>query len=108
VKKLMPNLDHVLVEVHPPEERTKSGLYLPQDAAANAKTYNTGTVIGVGPGVWDSLGTKRTPPDYQEGDFVLFGKFAGMRINLDGKDLCLLGNHELFGKLAEVPDFPKD
>lgn len=108
MKKLVPNLDHVLVQVHAPEERTKAGLYLPATYAENAKTYATGTVLAVGPGIWDSAGTRRTPPDYQEGDFVLFGKFAGMRISLDGQDLALLGQHEVFGKVIDLPDPPKD
>ncbi len=77
--------DRILVEVLEEEEKRVGSLYVPDTAKEKP---NQGKVIAVGEGVRN--GDEITPLSVKEGDRVLFGKFAGMEIEYDGKAYLIL------------------
>jgi len=79
--KLKPLSDRVLIEPAAAEEKTASGLFIPD--AAKEKPL-TGTVVAVGPG------TKEIKMELSAGDTVLFGKYAGTEITIDGKEYLMM------------------
>jgi chaperonin GroES len=83
---LKPLGDRLVVEPQEKEEVTASGLVLPETAKEKPQQ---GTVIALGPGRRDDDG-KRVPMDVAEGDTVLYAKYAGTEIKLDGKKLLIL------------------
>ena len=89
--KLRPIDDRVVVRPTEAEERTKSGLYLPE--AAKEKPM-TGTVLAVGPGKLTDEGA-RTPLSISEGDTILYGKYAGSEVELNGEDVKVLRGSEI-------------
>jgi chaperonin GroES len=78
---LKPLGDRVVVEPLEQEEKTASGIILPE-------TAKEGTIVAVGPGKVDESG-KRIPMDVKVGDVVLFAKYAGTEIKLDGKKILI-------------------
>jgi chaperonin GroES len=76
--KIKPLADRVLVEPMEAEEKTASGIFIPDTAKEKPQK---GTVIAVGPG------TKDVTMEVKKGDVVLYGKYAGTEISIDGKDL---------------------
>jgi chaperonin GroES len=97
---LKPLGDRVVVEPLEQEERTASGIVLPETAKEKPQK---GTVLAVGPGARDDKGA-RIAPDTQAGDTVLFAKYAGTEIKVDGKKLLILKESDI---LAIVEDEPK-
>jgi chaperonin GroES len=88
---IKPLSDRVLIEVLEAEEKTKGGIILP-DTAKEEKTE--GKVVSVGPGkVLDS--GKRQPLDLKAGDRVIFGKYSGDEILIDGKKHKVLSQNEV-------------
>jgi chaperonin GroES len=79
--KIKPLADRVLVEPMEAEEKTASGLYIPDTAKEKPQK---GTVIALGPG------TKDITMEVKKGDVVLYGKYAGTEINIDGKDFLMM------------------
>lgn len=94
--KLTPLRDRVIVEKIHQADRTASGLYIPE--AAKEKP-NRGRVHAVGPGKYE--GTTFVAPTVKEGDIVLFGKYAGSMVELDGKELLLLIEADVFAIIKE-------
>jgi len=90
---LRPLDDRVVLQPHEPEEKTESGIYLPESAQERPMT---GTVVAVGPGKLSDDGS-RTEPAVKEKDVVLYGKYAGTEIELDGEDYVILRESELLG-----------
>jgi chaperonin GroES len=78
--KLKPLGDRLIVEPSEREEVTASGIVLPETAKEKPQE---GTVLAVGPGQRDEEG-KRIPMDVKEGDRVLFAKYAGTEVKLEG------------------------
>ena len=89
--KIKPLSDKVLVEVLEAEEKTKGGIILP-DTAKEEKTE--GKVISVGPGKTLESG-KVQGPEVKKGDRVIFGKYAGDEILIDGKKHKVLKESEI-------------
>src|SRR3989338_11412545 len=89
--KIKPLGDKVLVEVLEAEEKTKGGIILP-DTAKEEKTE--GKVIAVGVGKVLESG-KVQPPEVKRGDRVIFGKYAGDEIIIDGKKHKMLKESEI-------------
>ncbi len=89
--KLRPLDDRVVVRPTEPEERTKSGLYLPESAKEKPMT---GTVVAVGPGKLTDEGA-RTPLSISEGDTILYGKYAGAEVELNGEEVKVLRGSEI-------------
>ena len=84
--KLRPLGDRVVVEPIEEEERTASGIILPETAKEKPQQ---GKVIAVGPGARDENGN-RIPMDVKLGDRVLFAKYAGTEVKLDGDNKVLV------------------
>ncbi|MFA6712920.1 MAG: co-chaperone GroES, partial [Bacteroidales bacterium] len=79
--KVKPLADRVLVEAKAAETKTASGLYIPDTAKEKPQQ---GTVIAVG------QGKKDEPMELKIGDVVLYGKYAGTEITVDGKDYLIM------------------
>jgi len=92
--KLHPLADRVLVKPMEKEEKTKSGIYLPDTAKEKPQE---GEVLAVGPGKMSDDG-KRIPLDVKVGDTVLYAKYGGTEIKLDGEDLIILRESDILAK----------
>jgi len=79
--KMKPLGDRVIVEPSEQEEKTASGIILPETAKEKPQE---GKVLAVGPGKFDDEGKKRLPMDVKVGDTVLFAKYAGSEIKVEG------------------------
>jgi len=82
---LKPLGDRLVVEPLEQEEMTASGIVLPETAKEKPQK---GSVLATGPGARDDQG-RRIPMDVQVGDVILFAKYAGTEIKLDGKKLLI-------------------
>ncbi len=90
--KLQPLGDRVVVEPEDElEQRTPSGLVIPDTAKEKPQI---GKVVAVGPGALDDNG-ERLPMDVREGDRVLYSKFAGTEVKLDGNEYLVLSARDL-------------
>ena len=93
--KLRPLQDRVLVRRVEPETKTAGGIFIP-DTAQEKPTE--GEVVAVGPGTRDEAG-KLYPLDVKPGDRVLFGKWSGSDVKLDGEDLMIMKESDIMGIL---------
>ncbi len=96
--KVKPLGDRVLVKPQPAEEKTASGLYIPDTAKEKPQR---GTVIAVGPGRIED--GKHIEMSVKEGDVVIFGKYAGSEIVLDGEEYLIMRESDILGILEEEP-----
>jgi chaperonin GroES len=94
--KLKPLGDRVIVEALEEEETTASGIVLPDTAKEKPQK---GKVIAVGEGAWDDDGEKRIPLDVAEGDEVLYSKYGGTEIKVDGEELLVLRESDVLAKV---------
>jgi chaperonin GroES len=92
--KLQPLADRVLVKPIEKEEKTKSGIYLPDTAKEKPQE---GKVIAVGPGKMTDDG-KRIPLDLKVGDTVIYAKYGGTEIKVDDEDLIILRESDILAK----------
>jgi len=90
--------DRVLVKRIDAEEKTKGGIIIPDTAKEKPQE---GEVIAVGPGGRDESG-KLVPLDLRVGDRILFGKWSGTEIKLDGQDLIIMKESDVLG-VIEAP-----
>ena len=88
---LKPLGNRVVVEPIEEEEVTSGGIVLPETAKEKPQK---GTVLSIGPGERDDEG-KRIPLDVTPGDIVLYAKYAGTEIKIDGKKLLILRESDL-------------
>ena len=93
--KLRPLQDRVLVCRVEPEVKTAGGIFIP-DTAQDKPTE--GEVVAVGPGTRDEEG-KVHPLEVKRGDRVLFGKWSGTEVKLDGEDLMIMKETDIMGVL---------
>jgi chaperonin GroES len=93
--KLRPLQDRVLVRRVEPEVKTAGGIFIP-DTAQEKPT--AGEVVAVGPGMRDEEG-KVHPLEVKSGDRVLFGKWSGTEVKLDGEDLMIMKETDIMGVL---------
>ena len=84
---LKPLGDRLIVKPLDEEETTASGIVLPDTAKEKPQK---GSVLAVGDGRWDEDGEKRIPLDVSEGDTVLYSKYGGTEVKVDGDDLLVL------------------
>ena len=84
--KIKPLADRVLIEPKEAEEKTASGIYIPDTAKEKPQK---GTVIAVGPG------TKDVTMEVKVKDVVLYGKYAGTEINVEGKDYLMMKQSDI-------------
>jgi chaperonin GroES len=78
------------------EEKSKGGIIIPDTAKEKP---SQGQVVAVGPGGRDESG-KVIPPDVKAGDKVLFGKWSGTEVVLDGEDLLIMKESDIMGVIA--------
>jgi chaperonin GroES len=95
--KLKPLGDRVIVKALEEEETTASGIVLPDTAKEKPQR---GKVVAVGEGKWDEDGDKRIPLDVAEGDEVLYSKYGGTEITVEGDDLLVLRESDVLAKVA--------
>ena len=88
---LKPLGDRVIVKAIEEEETTASGIVLPDTAKEKPQR---GKVIAVGDGKFGKDG-KRLPLDVKKGDIVLFGKYAGTEIKVDGEELVVMREDDI-------------
>ena len=93
--KLRPLADRVIVRQNDAEEKTKSGIVLP-DTAKEKPTK--GKVIAVGPGKFDDNG-KRMEIGVRNGDTVYYGKYSGTDVEVDGEKFVILRETDILGVL---------
>jgi len=94
--KLKPLGDRLIVQALEEEATTASGIVLPDTAKEKPQK---GKVIAVGEGKWDEDGEKRVPLDVSEGDEVLYSKYGGTEITVDGEDLLVLRESDVLAKV---------
>jgi chaperonin GroES len=94
--KLKPLGDRVIVKALEEEETTASGIVLPDTAKEKPQK---GEVVAVGEGRWDDEGEKRIPLDVSAGDEVLYSKYGGTEIKVDGEDLLVLRESDVLAKV---------
>ena len=94
--KLKPLHDRILVQRIEEEKTTKGGIIIPDTAKEKP---SEGEVIAVGPGGRDENG-KLTPIDLKAGDRVLFGKWSGTEVRLDGEELLIMKESDIMGVIA--------
>jgi chaperonin GroES len=94
--KLKPLGDKVVVEIVEEPETTAGGIVLP--ATAKEKSQR-GNVVAVGPGKLLDNG-EHAPIEVKEGDTVLFAKYGGTEIDLDGKELMILSERDIHAVIA--------
>ena len=87
--------DRVLVKRIEEEAKTKGGIIIPDTAKEKPQE---GQVIAAGPGARDDSG-KVQPLDVKAGDRILFGKWSGTEVKLDGKDLLIMKESDILGVL---------
>ena len=93
--KFRPLHDRVVVRRIEADERTKSGIIIPDTAKEKPAE---GEVIAVGQGGRDEVG-KLIPIDLKVGDHILFGKWSGTEVKIDGDDLIIMKESDVLGVL---------
>jgi chaperonin GroES len=91
--KFRPLHDRVVVKRIDAEEKTKGGIIIPDTAKEKPQE---GEVVAVGAGSRDETG-KLVPPDVKVGDRVLFGKWSGTEVKIDGQDLLIMKEPDIMG-----------
>jgi len=91
--KFRPLHDRVVVKRIDAEEKTKGGIIIPDTAKEKPQE---GEVVAVGAGARDEQG-KLVPPDVKVGDRVLFGKWSGTEVKIDGQDLLIMKESDIMG-----------
>ncbi len=91
--KFRPLHDRVVVRRIEAQEKTKGGIIIPDTAQEKPQE---GEVIAVGPGGRDETG-KLIPIDLKAGDTVLFGKWSGTEVKIDGEDLLIMKESDVMG-----------
>ena len=91
--KFRPLHDRVVVRRIEGEEKTKGGIIIPDTAKEKPQE---GEVIAAGPGAQDESG-KLVPLDLKAGDRVLFGKWSGTEVKIDGEDLLIIKESDVMG-----------
>jgi chaperonin GroES len=95
--KLKPLGDRLIVQAIEEDETTASGIFLPETAKEKP---SRGKVIAVGDGKWDEDGEKRIPLDVSEGDEVLYSKYGGTEVTVEGDELLVLRESDVLAKVA--------
>jgi chaperonin GroES len=91
--------DRVLVKRVKEEEKTKGGIIIPDTAKEKPQE---GKVLAVGPGALDDSG-KRVTPDVKPGDKILFGKWSGTEVTIDGEELIIMKESDILGVVETKP-----
>ena len=90
--------DRVVIRRVEAEEKTTGGIIIPDTAKEKPME---GEVVAVGPGARDETG-KVQPLDIKSGDRVLFGKWSGTEVKLDGEDLIIMKESDIMGVIEQT------
>ena len=90
--------DRVAIRRLESDSKSKGGILIPDTVREKPQQ---GEVLAVGPGARDEAGTLR-PPDVKVGDVVLFGKWSGTEVTIDGQDLLIMKEADLMGVVGTV------
>jgi len=101
--KFRPLHDRVVVKRIDAEEKTKGGIIIPDTAQEKPQE---GEVLAVGPGARDEAG-KLVPLDLKPGDRVLFGKWSGTEVKIDGEDLLIMKESDIMGVVEATNSLKK-
>jgi chaperonin GroES len=96
--KFRPLQDRVLLRRVDQEEKTAGGIIIPDTAKEKPMQ---GEVIAVGPGARDETG-KLQPLDVKPGDRVLFGKWSGTEVKMDGEELLIMKESDIMGVIEDA------
>ena len=96
--KFRPLHDRVVVKRIDAEEKTKGGIIIPDTAKEKPQE---GEVIAAGPGARDESG-KIVPLDVKAGDRILFGKWSGTEVRIDGEDLLIMKESDIMGVVEQT------
>jgi len=91
--KFRPLGDRVVVRRVKEEQKTSGGIIIPETAQEKPQE---GEIIAVGPGALDDNG-KRVAPEVKAGNFVLFGKWSGTEVKVDGEELLIMKESDIMG-----------
>jgi chaperonin GroES len=94
--KFRPLHDRVVVRRIEADQKTKGGIIIPDTAKEKP---SEGEIVAVGPGGRDEAG-KLIPIDLKAGDRVLFGKWSGSEVKIDGEDLLIMKESDVMGVVA--------
>ena len=95
--KFTPLHDRILIRRVEEADTTRGGIIIPDSAKDKPQE---GEVIAVGPGLLDEKTGKRNPLEVKAGEFVLFGKWSGTEVKLDGEELLIMKESDIMGVLA--------
>ena len=98
---LKPLGDRVIVKAVEQEQVTSSGIVLPDTAAEKPQR---GIVLAVGEGRW--LDGERVPLEVADGDEVIYSKYGGTEVKLEGEDVLILSEHDILCRVAAAPAAP--
>jgi chaperonin GroES len=91
--KFRPLGDRVVVRRLKEDQKTAGGIIIPDTAQEKPQE---GEIIAVGPGALDDNG-KRVIPEVEPGDFILFGKWSGTEVKIDGEELLIMKESDIMG-----------
>jgi chaperonin GroES len=91
--KFRPLHDRVVIRRVEQEGKTTGGIFIPDTAQEKPME---GEIVAVGPGARDERGTV-VPLDVKKGDRILFGKWSGSEVKLDGEDLLIMNESDIMG-----------
>jgi chaperonin GroES len=97
--KFRPLHDRVVVRRLDAEEKTAGGIIIPDTAKEKPME---GEIVAVGPGARDEAG-KLVPLDVKSGDRILFGKWSGTEVKLDGEELLIMKESDIMGIIEGQP-----
>ena len=97
--KFRPLHDRVVIRRAEGDIKSKGGIIIPDTAKEKPQE---GEVIAVGPGSRDENG-KLMPLDVKAGDLILFGKWSGTEVKIDGEELLIMKESDIVGVLTDVP-----
>ncbi|MEI6572630.1 MAG: hypothetical protein RLZZ496_1643 [Pseudomonadota bacterium] len=95
--KFRPLHDRVVVRRLDSEEKTKGGIIIPDSAKEKPQE---GEIVAVGNGARDETG-KLVPLDVKKGDKVLFGKWSGTEVKIDGQELLIMKESDIMGVIGK-------
>jgi chaperonin GroES len=96
--KIRPLHDRILVEREEEKEVKKGGIIIPDTAKEKPQE---GEIVAAGPGARDESG-KLVPLDVKAGDRILFGKWSGTEVKIDGEDLIIMKESDVMGVVEGV------
>ena len=95
--KFRPLHDRVVIRRLNAEEKSAGGIIIPDTAQEKPME---GEVVAVGPGAINEKTGERTKPELKAGDRILFGKWSGQEVKIDGQDLLIMKESDVLGTLS--------